>query len=193
MKEYVRLNIENTKKIMKKIGPTRYTQLRVNRYLPIVQTILAHVNNNVSVLDVGSREGALLKVFKEHGFEDLSCIDIYAEGMEIATKDGFNAEVADIMEYNPGRVFGVVIMSHVLEHCPDVREALRNVYNCLVMGGLLYVEVPQHKGKPIDHAHYYNFDSMISLLRVFDEDMWDILEVTKNRERTRLKALVRKI
>ncbi len=47
-----------------------------------------------------------------------------------------------------GRLFNLVILSHVLEHLFEPLESLRVIRNVLPKNGLLYIEVPNYYGHP---------------------------------------------
>lgn len=194
---YIEVNIKNTKELMKDIGEKRYYQLRVNRYIPIIEMVSKYITEDSAILDIGIREGAFLKVLRDFGYTNLYGIDIYKEGVEQANKDGFACIVADVQKPNfwPGRKWRLITMSHVLEHCPNVKGVIENIYNHLYGGGILFIEVPKEKKEkkyPTKFAHYYNFTSLIELASFFEDSKWDILDSGKNESGKRLKIVVRK-
>ena len=169
MEEHVKVNIKNTKKLMKNINKERYRQLKVNRYDPTIKMIEEYIEKDSSILDIGIREGAFLDVLKNYGYTDLWGTDIYKEGVENASKNGHTTFVQDAQKLNIDHKFKAITISHVLEHCPDMNKVVDNMYNHLEMNGIVYVEVPKEKKGPIPskHAHYFNFSKLDELASFF--------------------------
>lgn len=59
-------------------------------------------------------------------------------------------ERIDLMDMSSAGVFERIYASHVLEHVPDDRKVLRNIYEHLVPGGAAWLIVPLHDGATID-------------------------------------------
>jgi 2-polyprenyl-3-methyl-5-hydroxy-6-metoxy-1,4-benzoquinol methylase len=195
MERYKDVNIENTKKLLKNITPKRYNQLIKNRYSLILNMIEPYANKKQAVLDVGTRDGALLDYLKENGFDDLHCIDICLESIKIATSKGYDAWIMDAQNMTYDREFGTIIMSHVLEHCPDINRVINGAYRGLKKNGILFVEVPRQDPQKVPNkdAHYHFFPSLKNLIDTFKKDgRWEILDSFKNKENTRLKIVLRK-
>jgi 2-polyprenyl-3-methyl-5-hydroxy-6-metoxy-1,4-benzoquinol methylase len=198
MEKYKEINIENTKKLLSNINDTRYKQLRVNRYIPIMNMIEKHLEpfgKEAKILDVGTRDGAFLDLFKEYGYSDLYGVDIYDKSIEIVKEKGYRGKVEDAMHLNLGERFDLIVMSHVLEHCPVINLVVKNANKHLKKNGLLFVEVPrQNKQKlPTKDGHYFCFSTLQELIDKFDKKKWKLLESFQNKQRTRLKVLLRKI
>lgn len=199
MEEHVRINIRNTRRIMSKTNEARNQRLRENRYMPLIKIISKHVDKTLPLLDIGIREGVLLEVLNEVGFTRLHGVDVYEKRVERANKLGFESKIADAQDFSFGKEFDIVIMSHVLEHCPEPLKVVENVYNNVLNdNGIMYVEVPTQKKEPVPtpHAHFYCFTSMKELLSFFDESRWDVVEkltvgTTKSINKM-LKIVVRK-
>ncbi len=199
MEEYIRINLKNTRRIMSKTSETRNQRLRENRYMPLIKIISKHVDKTSPLLDVGIREGVLLEVLNEVGFTSLHGVDIYEKGVERANKLGFESKVADAQDFSFGKKFDTVIISHVLEHCPEPLKVVENVYNNVLNdNGIMYVEVPTQKKEPVPtpHAHFYCFTSMKELLSFFEKSRWSVIEeltvATAKSINKMLKIVVRK-
>lgn len=193
---YIDQNIKYTKKLLDNITKDRYKELRINRYVPLIEMILKYTDVKKPLLDIGIREGALFDVLKEFGFTDLFGIDIYKKGVKLAIEKGYECIVADVMTLNLKRKFSTIIMSHVLEHCPDINKVLENISNHLEKNGILYVEVPKEK-KHIDstkeYGHYYSFFKLKDLEDLFENRKeWEMMESGKNPTGKRFKIIVRK-
>ncbi len=193
--DYIETNIKNTKKLMKNINKERYRQLKVNRYIPIIELMEKYIDKSSPLLDIGIREGAFLKVLRDEGFTNLFGVDIFEDGVQQAIKEGFDCQVADAMDLQIKMKFNIVTISHVIEHCPDINKVVNNIYELLNPKGILYVEVPKQKKQkiPTKDGHYFCFSTLKELHSFFPEDEWELLELTKNKEGGRLKILIRKI
>jgi 2-polyprenyl-3-methyl-5-hydroxy-6-metoxy-1,4-benzoquinol methylase len=192
--EYTLVNIKNTQKLLKNINPKRYKQLIQNRYSLILNMVKNHVEKDMPVLDVGTRDAALLDYFKDNGFTDLNCVDICEKSVEIAKNKGYWAKVVDAQDMKFDKKFGLIVMSHVLEHCPDINKVIENAYNSLKVDGILFVEVPRQKQQKVPNkdAHYHFFPSLHHLIEAFDYEQWVLVDSFQNKEKTRLKVVLRK-
>lgn len=187
MKDYIKTNIKNTKRIIRKTNKDRYDRIKKNRYIPMMNLILKYADKSGSLLDIGIREGAFLDLLRDNGFTDLFGIDVFEDGVRMANERGFNCVIADAQNFNLNLTFDIITLSHVFEHVPQPEKVAENVYNHLKTGGVLYVEVPKQKKEsvPTVHAHYYCFESLKEFLSFFDESRWEILEQheTTNKKR----------
>jgi 2-polyprenyl-3-methyl-5-hydroxy-6-metoxy-1,4-benzoquinol methylase len=192
--EYTLVNIKNTQKLLKNIDKIRYEQLIKNRYSLILNMIEKYVDKSKPVLDVGTRDGALLDYFKENGFTKLYCIDVCEDSISIAKEKGYHAQIMDAQHMTFENKFGTIIMSHVLEHCPDIQKVIDGAYKSLEGGGVLFVEVPRQNQQKIPNkdAHYHFFPSLQHLINAFDEK-WKLIDSFKNKKNTRLKVVLRKV
>jgi ubiquinone/menaquinone biosynthesis C-methylase UbiE len=156
-----------------------------------------------SVLEVGSGLGDVLLGFvkeaKNNGYsiQNVTGLDYSAscnkEAARRAGVEGIEAEFAQggfesLKEM--GQQYDIVILSHVLEHCVDLRKTITLVLESLKLGGLLYIEVPglyqthlikYYYHSFVDytvHAHMYNFsaDSLRNALQGFPIESLSINE-----------------
>lgn len=192
--DYIELNKKNTEFLLKKgiANPGRYERLNKNRYSIQLSMLSEYVTKDLSFLDIGIREGAFIEFLKEKGFTDLYGIDIYEKSVELARNKGIECEVADAQYFCLDRKFDVIVMSHVLEHCPEPGKVIYCVSQHLNENGIVFIEVPVEQGSPVPtekDAHYYNFHSLADLLLFFEEG-WELLE--KFESKKRLKVVVRR-
>lgn len=93
---------------------------------------------NDSILDVGTGNGSLLTKLHQIGFNDLTGIDPFINesrdygAIRILKKDIFQVQ----------EQYDVVMMHHSLEHVPNPKETLAQVYKVLKPGGRALVRVP---------------------------------------------------
>lgn len=110
-----------------------------------IQEIKGYLPNaRLTICEIGCGNGDNLKQFRDAGFDvvgiepDTSARNVAKEAIETVYK-GTAENLPDEVTH---RQFDVVLMSHVLEHCLDINEAMLNVNNILRKGGLLILEVP---------------------------------------------------
>lgn len=163
MKDYVKKNLEIVK--VKKRGTS--ASLYKDRFAMIVALLVRFCDIKKPLLDIGAREGTLLNILSKHGFKDLTGLEIWPEGLKTMKERGHKTIHADIQEYRSHKRFHTVVLSHVLEHCPDPAKVINNVNHMLKKDGIVYIEVPTQEELRIDRAgHYYNFSTPDSLLEI---------------------------
>ena len=190
---YVELNRKNTEMLINKTDDAKLDKLKNNRYLIQIEMMSKYVDKNKPLLDIGIRDGAFLGLLEELGFSDLYGVDVYGRSIELLNSRGIDGEVADAQTLDLDKKFDTVMMSHVLEHCPNPDIVLGNVYNHMNDDGILFIEVPIELGDPNPtgkDAHYYNFHSMEDLLG-FLSGKWEILD--KFSSNVRLKVVARRV
>lgn len=193
MEDYITLNKKNTELLINISDNDRLAKLKNHRYSIQLDMMSDYIDKNKPLLDIGIRDGAFLEWLKELGFSNLYGVDIYERTIEITRAKGIGCEVADVQYLDLGRKFDVIMMSHVLEHCPDPDIVLKNVYNHLNENGILFIEVPIEQGppKPTEKdAHYFNFNSFNDMLNLLG-DKWSILE--KFVSKKRIKVVLRRL
>jgi SAM-dependent methyltransferase len=145
------------------------------------------------VFDVGCGAGGVLVPFRERGWECYGC-DLNSDYLERGRAAGLTLEVGNheiLRSYEPA---GLVIASHVLEHCLDPVAELEGWASLLKEDGLLYLEVPgvfnvfrdyKSLGGLFHVAHTFNFTletltamaSRAGLHRVAgNESVWALFE-----------------
>jgi SAM-dependent methyltransferase len=107
----------------------------------------APITSGQKVLDIGMGSGQLSTWLAQQGMQ------VTGTGLELESYCDVGAlrsrgvEVvpcgAESMPFQDG-TFDAVVMSHVLEHCPNVRLALKEVWRVLKEDGWLFVFVPDH-------------------------------------------------
>jgi SAM-dependent methyltransferase len=120
----------------------------------------------LKVLDYGGGDGKLMQPFLEQGHE--CCLLDYSE-QQIPGVMRIGAELEDLP---PGRVFDVIIASHVLEHVPQPREDLGKLREHLAADGVIYCEVPSEilgglwiDNDPVTHINFFTLHSFRRLLQ----------------------------
>ncbi|MCH2183016.1 MAG: class I SAM-dependent methyltransferase [Mariniblastus sp.] len=129
------------------------------------------------ILDVGCSVGATLRSAGELGW-DASGVDISQAAVDFCRRDGLDAYKVDGFELPfDDDTFDLVTNWHVIEHLPDVMEAVAEWRRVLKPGGILMLETPAsnfYKAKkmglehakfwPPDHLYTFNRDNLSSML-----------------------------
>jgi SAM-dependent methyltransferase len=92
------------------------------------------------VLDVGCGGGQLLAAARQRGAAEVCGVDPAAHAHEACRRQGL--EVVPQLDDLGARRFDGIVMSHVLEHVPDVLATLAELRELLRPGGWLCLEVP---------------------------------------------------
>ena len=151
--------------------------------------IKQHINTplrDYSFLDVGCGEGFALAYFKNKGFSVLG-LDYSSAGIKNHNVDILNNAIfGDVYDsisnlIAGGKSFDVVNLDNVLEHVPDPKRLLEQIYKLVTEGGIVIIKVPNdfsvlHKyliengivSKPhwvatLDHISYFNRDGLIKI------------------------------
>lgn len=93
------------------------------------------------LLDVGCNEGRGLLIYQRNGF-DPEGLELNEKAAQNARRAGFTVHTQSLEEFQPEEPFDVVVLSNVLEHAPDPREMLKNVYRVLKPGGQIWISCP---------------------------------------------------
>jgi 2-polyprenyl-3-methyl-5-hydroxy-6-metoxy-1,4-benzoquinol methylase len=127
------------------------------RYLEFLRS---YIGSKGRVLDVGCNDGSLLSLFRDHGWSGIG-IEMNTKLANFATSQGlkvinkpFNqATFADDS-------FDLIVMSHILEHMPQLGETLKCVQRFLKAGGYLFIIVPNygcHLARLIEGVRWIGF------------------------------------
>ena len=104
------------------------------------------------IVDVGCAGGGLLAALQELGYSALSGIDPSPACVrQVQAHYGLPAQAGGLFNLPPmAQGAEAILLSHVLEHVVDLRQALQAVTTVLAPGGFVHVEVP-------DAARYHDF------------------------------------
>jgi SAM-dependent methyltransferase len=133
----------------------------------IARLRLDHIANTIggelpdSVLEIGPGPGYFCQAYKEKRpavkycavETDLTCHGPLQElGVDVLT------ELTEVAARHCD--FGLLVMSHVLEHSQDPRDFIRAALDLMQPGGLLFIEIPclDFEYKPVFDAHVLFFD-----------------------------------
>ena len=137
------------------------------------------------ILDFGCGSGDLVRRPRQHGYQaygfDVSAYDVATAHHQPATSGGETLVSGDLSAWRQKK-FDVIIMDNVIEHIvPDeLADTLRQCFDLLKEGGLLYIVTPHRFAGPHDvsryvlplgakadgfHFHEYKVREMVEVLR----------------------------
>jgi SAM-dependent methyltransferase len=101
-------------------------------------------DTEASILDLGCANGGLLKALQELGFHNLCGIDPSSLCVENVRRLGIEAYSGSLFQLPTVRHFDCVILSHVLEHVQNLKQAVQSINQSIVNDhkGFVYIEVP---------------------------------------------------
>jgi ubiquinone/menaquinone biosynthesis C-methylase UbiE len=124
-------------------------------------------NKDAKILDIGCRNGNLLKIFQDEGYINLYGIDVSQKALDLVP-EGINTLLADIQNIPfENEFFDVVTATHVLEHCENPNDAVSEMIRVLKKGGLLFVEVPLENRKRPEAGHFCHFTETSNVFKMF--------------------------
>lgn len=126
----------------------------------VFKRIVPYINEDLTILDLGGCDGKCAEYFINSGFGKFQILDLSLKAVKIAASKDIIGLVADAykLPYKDNS-FEVVLMIHVLEHCPKPWIVEGEICRVLNSQGILYVEVPQEEPKkvPTKGCHYSFF------------------------------------
>lgn len=100
------------------------------------------IDPSVKVLDVGCGDGFFLELLRDLGFENLFGIDLSEPMLCRARKKNLRVGKENIYELDGKEEYNVILLMDVLEHLDRPKVGLKNLYNILKNGGILFLNIP---------------------------------------------------
>lgn len=134
------------------------------------------VPRDARALDIGCANGGLLRALQGAGFSAVAGVDPSASCVRTTASLGIEAEVGGLFDLPPSiGKFGVVILSHVLEHVADLNGAVEGLDRVLEADGVIYIEVPDASRYPdfivapfqdfnIEHINHFSQRALVNLM-----------------------------
>ena len=115
-------------------------------------------------LDVGTRDGYAVEVFRQLGVAEAGGIELVPETAAYAARRGRAVRQADMRSLpDPDGWWDLVTCIHCLEHCPEPRRAVGELARVLRPGGWLFLVVPRQPSEASDPVHNCAFPDAESL------------------------------
>lgn len=132
-----------------------------------------YIFNSDKVLEVGCQDGGMSQhLSRAAGSGSLDLCDIAETYLKRATKflhdKGLqvrNCYLGDACFIDFGDTYDVIVAMEILEHVPDPRQLLRNLYKHLVHGGKILVTVPVDWRDDLgEHLHNFTINDLIQII-----------------------------
>jgi 2-polyprenyl-3-methyl-5-hydroxy-6-metoxy-1,4-benzoquinol methylase len=136
------------------------------------------------IFELGSGAGGILKPFLDAGYE-VTGVDFDKKYVEFGKKRGINLLIGgiELLQKEKGKA-DIIILSHVLEHLPNLDEILEQLKMCLKPQGILYIELPGIFSIPnnyknnfliyLQNAHIYHF-TLTSLSYILNKNQFELM------------------
>ena len=123
----------------------------------MITKLLNGYNNKTAILDIGCSGGALLRILKKKGYNDVVGIDISKESIKQCKKKGLkNVHVMNGAKTSfDTEQFDIIIASDILEHIKLEEEALKEWKRILKKNGKLLIFVPAFNSLWSNHDNIY--------------------------------------
>jgi len=129
------------------------------------------------MLDVGCNEGRGLKIYQQNGYT--------AEGLELnetaateARKAGFRIYADPLEQFEPEKLYDVIVLSNVIEHSLDPKDMLSNVNRILEPGGQVRISCPNVDSwqRKIFGRYWINWHVPFHIVHFSQKTLTNILE-----------------
>ena len=145
---------------------------RVNRIHNFVKQNKNFKNTKLKILDIGSGLGIFPYQMKKKNYH-ITALDPDRRSCDHIKKNlGIKAIHGDFLKTKIKTKFNLITLNKVVEHIAHPEKMIKKVKKNLVLGGIIYIEVPdisaQKKGKSreefhIDHLHIFSKKSLMHL------------------------------
>ncbi|MBV1922686.1 MAG: class I SAM-dependent methyltransferase [Flavobacteriaceae bacterium] len=110
-----------------------------------------------SLLDIGAGTGDFLNIAQDKGWK-INGVEPNQNARELAASK--NVDLKENIEDFSGSKFDVITLWHVLEHLPNLEEAILQIENLLSPEGTLIIAVPNYNSFDAKHykSHWAAFD-----------------------------------
>lgn len=131
-----------------------------NRYMGTATAAIISemIPRDVSVLDVGCANGLLLLKMKDAGFQNVKGCDPFITS-SLCYDNGVRVEKQELTDVVDD--FDVVMANHVLEHVPNQREFLMQIFEHLKPSGKVFIRIPTCSSWAFDNygSDWYQIDA----------------------------------
>ena len=169
------------------------SQVFVNHFEKYVEYILTNFPQKIGslVIDIGSNDGTLLKIFKQKGIDVLG-IDPAKKIAEEASQNGietipafFNLELSEYIKQNYGKA-SIITANNVFAHIDDLTSFVNAVSNVLDIEGIFVFEVSYLVDvieKTLfdmtyhEHLSYHSVKPLIDFFKKNEMELIDVIRV----------------
>ncbi len=145
------------------------------KYKMTYDVLKNHWTRDKSILEIGFANGELLNLFKADGHVNLYGLDLSKVCVDNLNSQGIKAYHGGLLNHNIDRKFDCIILSHVMEHIMDLKQAIKNAFDLLEDDGELYIEVPdfmqyiENSDTPfsyfdIEHINHFDINTLTQFM-----------------------------
>ena len=154
-----------------------------------------NIHKDIDLLDIGcGRGGVLYYLDKLYGVIG-DGVNPYKE--ESYIDDSINVIGEYVTDLDDNKKYDIIIMSHSLEHIPNLYETLKKIKSILKDNGICYIEVPHfiYTLQKLDyvftpeHIHYFH---KYSLIRLLEQSKFEIVKYEENTQWSNIKTIITK-
>lgn len=156
--------------------------LRAEYYRAVLNRLSGMIGNPGKILDIGCGDGTLMELARGF-FPEVKGVEPSRIEAEISRSKGFDVMNAYFDATWTENDYSAFIMTQVLEHLEDPRQALEAAYCALLQGGAGYIDVPNGykiyaEGRYFDvFAEHINYWSVNGLSKLLNECGFVIKEI----------------
>jgi len=104
------------------------------------------MENKISILDVGSRDGWVIEFLNSLGYTNVIGIELHKEYVDYCRKKGRNVILGDVHNLKfDNESFDFIYCRHVLEHCLDPIKVLSELLRVAKEKGAIYCSFPMQE------------------------------------------------
>jgi len=132
------------------------------RYKRVIMQLEEFIVKDTTILDIGCANGGLLMELKTNGYVNLFGLDPSQTCVKNVNELNIRAFTGSLLcnELKGKEKFGLIILSHVLEHIRDLNKAMEAALELLDESGYIYIEAPNAKEYESHFiVPFYYFDS----------------------------------
>lgn len=146
-------------------GASRQEDIAMYKYILQLHRVFPRTVND-NVLEIGCGMGRLLLALRTEGYQNLKGVDLSAELVSIARREGLDVTSADAVEFlgTTAETYDVIYLFDVLEHIPMSGQLtfLRQLYAKLSPAGFLVLQVPNACSPIASYFRYIDWTHVCS-------------------------------
>ncbi len=156
---------------------------------PRFQWLISEVRNG-HMLEIGCGNGGMTEFFSKQ-VDNIVAMDVSKISLdELKAKKLPNVETVEslIENYNPGKRYDWIVMSEVIEHLRNPREAIAKAYSWLAPKGIFLITTPNGYWESNEHLQEFSIRSFFDTLVVTEAESITVGFLRDNQNRRRWLA-----
>ena len=179
--DYLEINNQVTKKNLEECD----TSDVIPRLTEVFEMARPYMLPNMKFVDIGCRDGYLIDILKQNGFDDAEGVESCREAVDVCIERGFTVYMIDAQEMPifDSESVDFFFAIHTLEHLFEPGKCVDEMYRILKPNGMVLIEIPVEKPEVVDppekHGHYYPFTAPSQM-----EDLFSNFELVTQLNQT---------